>query len=39
VADKLQELVTKAEDLKDDKKIKAYEPLKTVIYRLEARAQ
>jgi hypothetical protein len=39
VAATLEAMVAKAEDQKDEAKIKAYEPLKTVIYRLQARAQ
>ncbi|HZO15841.1 MAG TPA: hypothetical protein VFB62_21355 [Polyangiaceae bacterium] len=39
IADKLQAMIDKASEKKDEAKIKAYEPLKTVIYRLRARAE
>ena len=38
-ADQFQGLIDKAKEQKDEKRIKAYEPLKTVVYRLQARAQ
>lgn len=38
-ADKIQAMIDKARDLKDEAKLTAYKPLLTVIYRLNARAQ
>ncbi len=39
LADQFQALIDKATEQRDKKKLQAYEPLKTVIYRLQARAQ